>query len=293
MRLVLTAIGFCLTVSVTGLAYGQAALEPAKPRVYALIAAVGGQLTVVAEAPRTGTHLSPYRRGSTQVSNNILNRLALYSLDKSIAKIDPGSQRIYLSLPAAQMDGVAPTQRESVAIGKVVAELEKMPQRLEWDKILIVTPAYRTLELNGLAGKMQGFGVFNEPQCQDCGGIGPDAYKQPTGARGPEALSSEDEVVHAETYLAPFSYVEVWVLDPKTLEVLDQQQGFDSQKLAEPSYKEPLDLHKAKFQEYLARRLASIVEFSVEHAVTQSELSWLGHVEVGPVREVNPADPKK
>jgi hypothetical protein len=293
MRSVFSVIGLAL---VTLAASGQPAPEPAKttkPRVYALIAAVGEQFTEVKEVSRTGTHLPPYRRSSTQVNNNILNRLALYSLDKAVAKIDSGSRRVYLSLPAAQMDGVAPMQRESVAIAKVVAELQQMPQRLEWDRILIVTPAYRTLELNGLAGKMQGFGLFNESVCQGCGGIGPNALTQPKEVFGPEALSSEDKIVHADTYLAPFSYIEVWILDPKTLEVLDQQQGFDSQKLAEPSYKEPLDLTKANFQEYLARRLTNMVELSVTQAVTRSELSWLGRVEVGPVKEVNPEDPKK
>ena len=292
-RSVASVIGFAL---VTLAASGQPAPEPAKttkPRVYALIAAVGEQFTEVMEVPRTGTHLPPYRRSSTQVNNNILNRLVLYSLDRAVAKIDPGSQRVYLSLPAAQMDGVTPMQRESVAISRVVAELQQMPQRLEWDRILIVTPAYRTLELNGLAGKMQGFGLFNESQCQGCGGIGPNALTQPTELFGPEALSSEDKTVHADTYLAPFSYIEVWILDAKTLEVLDQQQGFDSQKLAEPSYKEPLDLTKTKFQEYMASRLSSMVQLSVTQAVTRSELSWLGRVEVGPVKEVNPEDVKK
>jgi hypothetical protein len=58
--------------------------------------------------------------------------LALHGLDKAIANIDPDSKRIYMALPAAQMAGVAPSEREGVAISKIVSALEKMPQRLEW-----------------------------------------------------------------------------------------------------------------------------------------------------------------
>jgi hypothetical protein len=104
---------------------------PSSQGVYALVAAVGEQFSVVSEVQSTGSHLSPYRRRTIEVPN-ILNRLALHGLDKAIANIDPDSKRIYMALPAAQMAGVAPSEREGVAISKIVSALEKMPQRLEW-----------------------------------------------------------------------------------------------------------------------------------------------------------------
>jgi hypothetical protein len=104
----------------------------------------------------------------------------------------------------------------------------------------------------------------------------------------------EDKTIKARTFLAPFSYIEVWVLDPKTLAVLDKQQSFDSQKLAEPSYKLPLDLSTADAQKYLASRFISLVELSIGEAVMHSEInSRHGKVEVGPVREVDPDDVRK
>ena len=175
MRSIVAAIGFCLINLATGPTYGQAATEPAnavKPKVYALVAAVGEQFSFVSEVQSTGSHLSPYRRRTIEVPDNILNRLALHGLNKAIANIDPDSKRIYMALPAAQMAGIAPSQREDVAISTIAAELEKMPQRLEWDRIVIATPAYRALELKGLASKLQGFGLFSEPLCQGrCGDI--------------------------------------------------------------------------------------------------------------------------
>jgi hypothetical protein len=296
MRSIVPALGFCLFNLVIGPACGQAATEPAKPvkpRVYALVAAVGDEFSKVSEVQKTGSHLSPYRRYTSEVPDNILNRIALHSLDAAIAKIDPDSQRIYMSLPPAQMDGVAPSQRDSVALAKIVSELEKIPQRAEWDRILIATPAYRALELNGLPSKLQGFGLFQQPLCQ--GGCGTPFLGGDLGTLGQDgvdALTSEDKIIRARTYIAPFSYIEVWVLDPKTLAVLDKQQGFDSQKLANPSYK-PLDMSKSASQKYVAGRIVSLIDLSVGEAVMRSEVAIKrGIVETGEIKEVRPDDKK-
>jgi len=275
----------------TGPAYGQAATEPAdpvKPRVYALVAAVGEQFSFVSEVQSTGSHLSPYRRKTIEVPNNILNRLALHGLDKAIANIDPDSKRVYMAFSAAQMAGIAPSERERVAISTIVAELEKMPQRLEWDRIVIATPAYRVLELNGLASKLQGFGLFSQPLCQ--GRCGDDLHQ--LGQDGVDAITSEDKTIRARTYIAPFSYIEVWVLDPKSMAILDKRQGFDSQKLGEPRYK-PLDLSQSVGQKYVAGRISSLIELSVGEAVIHSELNRRGKVEIGEPKVVNPDDAKK
>ena len=107
----LRALGICLGSLVCGFAYGQTAspaTEPATPRVYALVAAIGDQFTTVTAVQTVGSHLSPYRRSTSDVPNNVLNRFALHSLDKAIEAVEPTSTRIYLSVPAASMNGVAP-----------------------------------------------------------------------------------------------------------------------------------------------------------------------------------------
>ena len=266
--------------------------------MYALVAAVGDDLSFVSEVQSTGTHLSTYRRQRRDVPDNLLNRVALHSLDSAIAKIDPESNRIYLSLSAPGMDGIAPPDRESVAISTIVSALEKMPQRLEWDKIVIAVPAYRTLAVAGVGSKLQGFGIFSEPLCQaGCGGPRfEDAVRgmDPEPPSGVDAVTSEDKAIKTRTYLAPFSNIAVWVVDPKTLEVLDRQQGFDNQKLAEPVYKPRLDLDQSDTQKYVSRRLARLIELSVGQAVMRSEANGrLGKVEVGDVKEVKPDDAKK
>ena len=293
MRSIAAAVGFCLAWMAAGASHGQVAdapPEPAKPMVYALIAAIGDEFTTVTEARHVGSHLSPYRRSTQKVPDNVLNRLALHSLDKAIGAIDPSSTRVFMSFSAAEVDRLPPSKRDGAAISTIRAELAQMPQRLEWDRIVVATPAFRALDRDGMPSKLEGFGVFSEPQCQACGGF----TKIPRGPiqeppDGVDAVTSDNKSIKASTYIAPYSYIKVWVLDPKTLEILDMQQGFDSQKLAEQGYKAPLDFNDSDAQKYLAGRIVTLVEMSVGQAVMHSELNTpKGKSEVGPIRRIDP-----
>ena len=293
-------VGLCMGNAVAGQMDDRSAAQdvgPVKPKVYALIAAIGGEFSLVVEVPTTGTHLAPYRRTTTDVPNDTLNRLALNGLDTAIAKVDPDSRRIYLVLSAPQLAGVAPLSRETAAIGKIVSVLETMPQRREWDRIVVATPAYRTLASNGIGSKLSGMGVFSEPLCQaGCGGVRRDdaRFLDQEPPDGVDAVTSEDKTIKARTYLAPYSYITVWVLDPQTLAVLDKQQGFDNQKLAEPVYKAPLDLDRADTQRYMDRRIAGLINSSISQAVMRSQVNdKRGTVKVGDVKVVTPDDVRK
>ncbi|HKE38911.1 MAG TPA: hypothetical protein VKG21_03650 [Casimicrobiaceae bacterium] len=298
LKRVTLAIAFAHLFST--LAYGQQSVEPvrpAAPRVYALIAAVGTQFTFVHEEPTTGTHLSPHRRRTTDALNDALNRIALHSLDRAMEKVDPDSKRLYLSFASGPLDGVAPAQRDSVVVSRVLAEVRNMPERMEWDRIVIATPAYRAMEHDRLAGKLQGFGLISQPLCQ--GGCGvPGMWGDTLGENGVEAVTSEDKVIRARTFVAPFSYVGIWIVDPKTLVVLDHQQEFDEQRLANDPHLVPspggLDLDESGTQSYVFSRLSRLIESSVADAVMHSEIAAMrGKVEVGPVREVPPEEADK
>jgi hypothetical protein len=292
MRKIISVTGFCLMNLLATQAHSQAATEtakPVKPRVYALVAAVGAQFSFVHEVKSVGSHLPPYRRSTVDAPDNILNRIVLQSLDKAIVNIDPDSTRIYMSLAAAQMDKVAPSQREHVAISKIVSELEKMPQRLEWDRIVIVTPAYKLFDHNDMADRLQGLGVFTQPLTGmlDALNISPMPFES---LSGPDAVTPEGKAVRVRTFLAPYSYIQVWVLDPKTFAVIDKRQGFDSQKLADPM-SGSLDINQSVRKEFLAGRIISLIEQSVHEAVMQTELR--GKVEVGELKQIKPNDAKK
>lgn len=258
----------------------------AHPRTYALVAAVGDEISVVSEGSRTGTHLSPFHRTSVDVPNNLLNRLVLNMMDAAIAKLDPESKRTYLTLTPGQLNGVQPTKREAVAMEKVVAELQRMPQRADWDWIVIVTPTYTPMDLEGLPGKLHGPGVFVENACQGKMGKRSTDYDtcstdfQPPS--GPEATTPGEKVVRVNYYVAPFLYMGLRVLNARTLEVLDYQKVFDSKKLYDPG----VGPQQKVSTEFLAAQFAGVIEASVHRAAGDSVLR--GQVEVGPVRQVPP-----
>ncbi len=232
MRNVLPILGLCLITLAAGDADAKAEAE-AKPKTYALLAAMGGQFTFVYQVLHVGSHLSPYRRNAVDAPENVINRLVLQSLDEAVHEVDPGAKRIYLALPAPQVDKVPPAQREEVAIGQVVAQLEKMAQRTEWERIYVVTPAYSALERDGM--------------------------------------------------------IEVWVLDPKTLAVIEKRATYDSQKLYDPM-SGSLDMSQNIDKKVLAQRIVSLIDRSVYKAVTGNERR--GTVELRDGKVINPGDAK-
>jgi hypothetical protein len=262
-----------------------------RPKVYALVAAVGTEFRVAVEGIRTGSHIDYYRRKRVQAPENVLNSIVLQSLDKELAQLQPGSQRVYLSVPAADLDSVPTLKKDDVAIAKVVAALEKMPQRAQWERIVVATPAYAAFERNGVAGKLQGLGVSIHPLK---GGLS-SFFNLPAfvdDMHGDEALTPEGKIARTEIYLAPYSYLTIWVLDPKTLAVLDKQERFDHQKLANPT-SGTLDMVEGVGREFIARQVIAVIGRSVHEAVRRTELN--GQVDVHEVREAKPgeAEPPK
>lgn len=123
-------------------AYAQPGVAP-KPNVYALIFAVGDQFTIITQKRSVGSNmLDNYRRDVMKVPNNALNASVLKGLDRAIEQRDPGSTRILATLNALEMEGVRPVDREKVAMKKLLAAFEKMPQRMDWDTIVVVTPKF-------------------------------------------------------------------------------------------------------------------------------------------------------
>src|SRR5579863_705074 len=137
-----------------------------KPKTYMVIAAVGEQFTVMFRASRValGTNIKPnFSRKSVTVKNNVLNRFVMHSMDEALAKADPTSKRLFMTLRPKDMDAENVKGREQVAIDEVIADLKGMPEREEWDRIVVVTPAYKAFDYNGVDGQLAGFGVFYQP----------------------------------------------------------------------------------------------------------------------------------
>jgi hypothetical protein len=262
----------------------DAPADSAKPRTYALVAAVGNQYSLVTEVETVGSHLSPYRKLTVDVPGNLLNRFVLHSMDAAIARMEPASTRLYLTIATPPMDRVPPGKRGQLAIDSVVAALEGMPERATWDRIVVVTPAYQALKHDRMANRLQGLGVFAQPLCQGT----PTSCAMGFEATGPDAVTPEGKSVRANYFVAPFSYIEVWIVDPKTLAIVERQAQFDNRKLYDPKSPSATITGNATSAS-LAAGFGRVIEKSVQSAVAETGLVQ-GQSEVGEIHRIKPQD---
>jgi hypothetical protein len=281
-----------------------------KPKTYMIVSAVGEQFTVLSRPTdaELGTRIVPnYLRTVYKVKDNVLNRYVLNCMDKAIAKVDPSSKRLFTSLRAAEMDAVNLGEREQVAIDQVVADLKRMP-RDEWDRIIVVTPVYRAFAYKGVDGRLAGFGVFYQPNAiidsfammrgvngTSGAATGGGMQSQGGGERyfdGEEAITPEDKQIRASKYAAPFSMIEIWVLDPKTLAVLERQQRFDNIKVFDPQ-SDSIGIVGNVSATVLLDKFNALVDRSITEAVEHSNLlDKVPQVDVGTPKEVKAEDVK-
>ena len=269
------------------------------PKAYALVAAIGDQFSVVVQKDSIGSHFEPFKRSRLTAPDNLLNLLALRGLDKALVQLEPDSRREYLSLPAAQVERVAAWNREEAVLAHIREQLQKnLPDRSRFQKILVATPAYRMLDHESLAAagadgvRLQGFGIFTQPLAAadfDFGNGEIDLSVQGrTAARSPGKKE-----VKSQTYVAPFAYIEVWVLDARDLTVLDKQIRFDHQKLADPQ-SGVLDLHQSMSKAFLSAQMIGVIEGSLLDAVLHSEVNVRrGEVDIGAIRPARAPDGKR
>jgi hypothetical protein len=261
--------------AVVSIAGAEASTE--RPKTYALLSAMGNQFTVVHEVQSTGTHLSPYRTQSYQIGENILNRIVLNSLDKTVARLDPNGKRVYLSTDPVR--GRGRYASEEAALDPVLEKLKRL-DRAQWDRIVVAMPAYRYHSQDGLATRMQGIGMFAQPLCQSDTGWGNRMGSCDSGFRppsGPEALTPEGKTLAANTYLAPYSFVEIFVLDAHTLAVLDRQTSFGHRKLTDMSGN-AMGVGSEGSREFVNRQMLEVITGSIADAVENTQLK--GSVEV-------------
>jgi hypothetical protein len=284
MRAIVAATGFCLIGLVSVAARGEKTPEAGKPvktQNYAMVAAVGEQFTIMTEVRNTGSHISPYRGESFNVKDNFLNLAVLRSLDKAMAERDPDSKRIYMALPSAKMDAAEKWEREDVALSEVEASLKAAPERAQWDRIIVVTPSYHPYQANGLGGRLVGFGIFYQPNCRRPGCRSNDSFYSTTAG-----VTPDDTPIRLQQFVAPYAFLDIWVLDAKTFAVIDRQRTYDSIKVFNPQ-STSFHIYDNVSAEDQSKYVFRTLETSVEKAVAHSEvLKQGGIVNVGDIREI-------
>jgi hypothetical protein len=277
---------FVLAASVTAIA--QTAEVP-KPKVYALISAVGDQFTYVTQKQSVGSNiLDNYKRVVMKVPGNALNTSVLKGLDRAIEQRDPASKRIFATLSALEMEGVRPVDREKVAMGKLLSALEKMPQRAEWDTIIVVTPKFLYSAREGMGTKLEGIGIYVQPL--ESGNLDVDGGTDILGSEGEETITPDGKPgKRSSVYVAPYNYTQTWVFDAKTLAVLDTNARYEFQRIYDQD-STALNVANSIPIAKLADLLSKFIERSVARGVGES----LPTIEIGEIKVVKPeaAKPK-
>jgi hypothetical protein len=269
-----------LSLAACASAHAQPAVA-AKPKVYALISAVGDQFTYVTQKQVVGSNiLDNYRRDVIKVPNNALNVSILKGLDRAIEQRDPGSTRILATLNAIEMEGVRPIDREKVAMSKLLAALEKMPQRSDWDTIIVVTPKFQFSERKGMGSKLEGIGVYVQPL--ESGKLSNEDGADILGSEGEETITPDGDPGKRSTrYVAPYNYTQTWVFDAKTLKVVETSARYEFQRVYDQN-STAIDVAKSIPLDKLAGILSTFIERSVARGVGES----LPSIEIGEIKPV-------
>lgn len=277
-------VAFAFTAST--IASAQQVAAP-KPKVYALISAVGDQFTIVTQKQSVGSNiLDNYRRDVFKVPGNALNTSILKGLDRAIEQKEPGSIRILATLNALEMEGVRPIDREKVAMTKLLATLEKMPQRLEWDTIIVVTPKFQFSERKGMGTKLEGIGIYIQPL--ESGKLSADDGSEILGSDGEETITPDGkEGKRSSRFVAPYNYTQTWVFDAKTLKVLETSARYEFQRVYDQN-STAINVAQSIPLEKMAEILSNFVERSVARGVGEA----LPSIEIGEIKPVAAAPDK-
>lgn len=279
-----------LATLMAGAAHAEAAApEPApKPKVYALISAVGDQFTYVTLKRSVGSNiLDNNRREVLRVADNALNRSVLRGLDKAIEQRDPTSVRILATLNALEMEGVRPLEREKVAMRKLLAALEKMPERSNWDTIIVVTPKFQFSGRKGMGTKLEGIGIYVNPLAS--GKISDSDGLDVNGSAGEDTVTPDGTPGKVSSrYVAPYNYTQTWVFDAKTLKVLESNARYDYVRVYDPD-STAIDVAKSMDPEKLAEIVANFIERSMARSVGEV----LPTIEVGDIKPVANSEAKR
>lgn len=248
---------------------GVAAKPPApaaKARTVALVAAVGDQFTYLRQKESVGSHLEPYTRRIVKVPNGELNNVVLRGLDKALTQQDPDAKRVFMRLAAPEMEGVLPQDREKVAIDKVIEHLHKV-DRTGWDMIVAVTPAWQFSPTGGMGSKLQGIGIYVQPLEVPNGSFDGDlGTMEEFDAADPNNRQSKKG---SQVYVAPYSYTQLWIIDPVTLKVISKEINKQHVKLFDPN-STALDVQKQMTVDVLAAQIEGFVERSSARALREA-----------------------
>ncbi|WP_431265495.1 hypothetical protein ACQ859_09070 [Roseateles chitinivorans] len=210
-----------------------------RPKVIALMAAVGDRFTVVKQQRTVGSNVDPHLRIVSSIPDDALNVAVLRGLDRGIEQEEPQAERVLLRWSpspalAEALDKVKGRERDEELLGAVIEVLRASPGRAQWDRVEVILPRFSPFERPGIVGKLQGIGLYVHGLKR-----GGDALDEMSGdwtgaaeGTGGEKVVNPHNgtIVRATTYIAPYMYFERVTLDARTLVVLARKSQFDANK---------------------------------------------------------------
>lgn len=263
-----------------------------KPTVYALVSAVGGELTFVRQREQVGSNrVDTYNRLTLKMPDASLDGAVLRGMAKVIRGNEPDAVLHYMRLNPKELENVTPQKKGEVAIGKLARAFDAMPERAQWDKIIVVTPKYLFPSRDRMASKLSGLGVYVQPLYSATGSGGGVEALSPEGVTADEEVADgQGERSRSSRYLAPYFYTQLWVLDAKTLAVMDTDERYDYQKIYDWRWT-ATDVQANLSPEQLGEAVQAFVERSAARATREA----VGSVTVGDPKPVHvgPGEPAK
>jgi hypothetical protein len=279
-RLVAVFIGAVLFNLAGDLMAQATQTAPEKASKIALVAAVGDQFQYARQKQQVGSNIEPMTRRIAKIPDQSLNMAVLRGLDKAVAADEPQAERILLALNVADTSNNAPQEREAATMRQLIAALEKMPDRANWDRIIAVTPKWQFSGRQGMGDKLTGIGLYVQPlRSGNLTILGESPSVVAPMGQAAETLERED--TRSDVYVAPFFYVQVTTFDAKTLKILKQEAKYDYRKTVNKD-SSALDVEKGFSPDELAGVITDFVESASARAVSQKDSK--GTVEVGPAR---------
>jgi hypothetical protein len=275
-------------------AHAQTAAAESAPKKIALVSMIGDEFTVVTQKESTGTNmLDNFSREVVRVPGQGLNFSVLRGLDQAVSREYPDAERILLTIPHSEdrNSSVNGKVREQAAFDKAVNSIMKMPQRQEWDRIVLVTPRWLFSQRQGMASKLSGIGLYIQPlQSAKMQGENGDNILGDFGLQFEDEVDTlkRGETKKSETFIAPFFYAVVTTLDAKTMNVIKREERYDFRKIIDP------ESTAMRIQNAIPMdQLAGLVDRFIETAAIRSVTDKKGTVEIGPLRSTPiPAEKK-
>ena len=262
-----------------------AAFAEEPPHTYALVSAIGSTLSYVKPRFSTGTHMEPWQRAELKVPNKALDAAALRGLENVVRASDPAARFVYLRLNPDEYKDVDGPFKGEVAVGKLASAFERMPERKDWYRILVVTPRYVANERAGMGAKLSGIGIYVQTMERSMVAADGSTIADPiTDDPDIQGTTPDGKPLRIEgAFVAPFFYTKLWVIDAQTLQVLNTSERFDAQKIRDPT------VAATRIEaEVPPEKLGPIVETFVEQASTRAAQNALGVVTVGEPKVVKP-----